>query len=55
MNRGPVLMTFLNTVQSWRPNGIDTRPFFPPRSTPNITSERNTHTFLLSISDIIAS
>ena len=50
-----VLMTFLNTVQSWRPKGMETRPPLPSRSVSNITSERNTRIFPLSISDIIAS
>lgn len=50
-----VLMTLLNTVQSWRPNGMETRPPLPSRSVSNITSERNTRIFPLSISLIIAS
>ncbi|WP_419052813.1 hypothetical protein [Collinsella stercoris] len=50
-----VLMTFLNTVQSWRPKGMETRPPLPSRSTSNITSERNTRILPLSISLIIAS
>lgn len=50
-----VLMTFRNTVQSALPNGIDTRPPLPSRSVSNITSERNTRIFPLSISLIIAS
>lgn len=48
-------MTFLNTVQSWRPKGMETLPPFPSRSTSNITSERNTRILPLSVSDIIVS
>ena len=48
-------ITFLNTVQSPLPNGIDTSAPLPSRSTSNITSERNTRIFPLSISLIIAS
>ena len=50
-----VLMTFLNTVQSALPKGMDTRPPLPSRSTSNITSLKKTRIFPLSISDIIAS
>ena len=48
-------MTFLNTVQSPLPKGMETLPPLPSRSTSNMTSERNTRIFPLSISDIIAS
>ena len=48
-------MTFLNTVQSALPNGMETREPLPSLSTSNITSERNTRIFPLSISLIIAS
>ena len=48
-------MTFLNTVQSALPKGMDTRPPLPSRSTSNITSLKKTRIFPLSISDIIAS
>lgn len=45
-----VLITFLNTVKFCRPNGIETLPPLPSRSTSNIASERNALIFPLSIS-----
>ena len=50
-----VLMTLRNTVQSALPKGMATREPLPSRSTSNITSDRNTLIFPLSISLIIAS
>lgn len=50
-----VLMTFLNTVQSFLPNGMETRLPLPSVPLSNITSLRNTRILPASISPTSAS